>query len=217
MSTVNELLKTMKAAFFGEPVPPVAAPVAPTLAAPPTPAPQVAPVGTIYKTKDGIELNIIQAGDKPATGDMVTIAGVAAPAGEYILEDDSVVTVDQMGMITVFTPGAPVTTGLTVPQPPTFEERLASLENAISKLNTPSAPVIPVAMETQLNAATEKIEKHNKTIKELFELVEKLVKEPTADPVTLTGDKKEKFEKLNRRDERLKQIAETIAKNKVLA
>lgn len=54
------------------------------------------------------------------------------------------------------------------------------------------------------------ITKHEETIKGLFELVEKLVELPTADPVTLTGGKKEKFENQNKREERISKMAEAV-------
>jgi hypothetical protein len=86
-------------------------------------------------------------------------------------------------------------------------------------------------LQTSLEAATAKLQsafekaesqqaiitKHEETIKGLFELVEQLVELPTADPVTLTGRQKEKFDKQNEKDERLKKISEAIQKQKALA
>lgn len=88
-----------------------------------------------------------------------------------------------------------------------------------------------VPLQTSLEAATAKFEtankivetqqqtilKHEETIKGLFDLVEKLVELPTADPVTLTGRQKEKFDKQSARDERLAKIAEAVKNQKALA
>jgi hypothetical protein len=93
-----------------------------------------------------------------------------------------------------------------------YKENLAplqsSLESATAKLQT--------AFE-KAEAQQETINKHQQTIKDLFELVEQLVETPTADPVTLTGRKKEQFDKSSARDERLSKIAEAIKKQKALA
>lgn len=77
---------------------------------------------------------------------------------------------------------------------------------------------------SSLMASSEKVEaqekiiaKHEETIKGLFELVEKLVELPTADPVTLTGNKKALFEKMNAKEERMTRIADALKKNKALA
>jgi hypothetical protein len=70
---------------------------------------------------------------------------------------------------------------------------------------------------SQIESQKETIAKHEQTIKDLFDLVEKLVELPTADPVTLTGNKKEKFEKENAKQLRLERIAEAVKKQKALA
>src|ERR1051325_2752781 len=82
-----------------------------------------------------------------------------------------------------------------------YKESLAplqtSLEAATAKFETANKIV-----ETQQQT----ILKHEETIKGLFDLVENLVELPTADPVTLTGRHKEKFDKQSARDERLAKI-----------
>lgn len=79
-------------------------------------------------------------------------------------------------------------------------------------------------MQTSMEAATAKLQsafekaesqqaiitRHEETIKGLFELVEKLVEMPTADPVTLTGTKKEKFENQNKKEDRIAKMAESV-------
>lgn len=93
-----------------------------------------------------------------------------------------------------------------------YKESLAPLQTSLE------------AATVKLQSAYEKVEsqqtiitKHEETIKGLFELVEQLVEMPSADPVTLTGAKKEKFEKMTAREERLQKIAEALKKQKALA
>lgn len=93
-----------------------------------------------------------------------------------------------------------------------YKETLAPLQVSIE------------AAETKLQSQFEQIEsqkeiiaKHQQTIKDLFELVEKLVELPTAEPVTLTDRQKEKFDKQATRDEKLARIAEAVKKQKALA
>lgn len=52
--------------------------------------------------------------------------------------------------------------------------------------------------------------KQQETITGLFELVEKLVEVPTADPVTLTGNKKEQFERADKREKKFENIAAAL-------
>lgn len=82
-----------------------------------------------------------------------------------------------------------------------LEAATANLQNAFEKAEAQQAIIT----------------KHEETIKGLFELVEKLVEMPTADPMTLTEGQKAKFEKQNARDERLKKIAEALKTQKALA
>lgn len=257
--TPKEIFAKIKDAFNT----PVAVAAAP-------PAPPV-PVVKSYKLQDGTEISIMQAGDTPAAGDMVTINGVAAAEGLYTMEDGSSITVDATGMVTLYTPAvalaappAPPPAAPAPAQPVTLsaedfaamvakfaigstEERLTNAEimlkalmecnfgyeirkgqeaSAIEAYKESLAP-----LQTSLEAATAKLQsafekvetqqaiiiKHEETIKGLFELVEKLVELPTAEPVTLTGNKKALFEKMNAREERLKKFADALKENKALA
>lgn len=62
----------------------------------------------------------------------------------------------------------------------------------------------------KVDAQQEIINKHQQTIKDLFELVEKLVELPTADPQTLTDGRKQKFENQNKREDRIAKMAEAV-------
>jgi hypothetical protein len=93
-----------------------------------------------------------------------------------------------------------------------YKESLAPLQTSLESASN------------KLQSAYEKLEsqqtiigKHEETIKGLFELVEQLVEMPSADPVALTGAKKEKFEKMTARDERLQKMADALKKQKALA
>lgn len=52
----------------------------------------------------------------------------------------------------------------------------------------------------------DRIKKQDETIKGLFDLAEALIGEPTAPPVTLNGNKKEKFDRLQKKDEKFEGI-----------
>jgi hypothetical protein len=199
--TAKEILAKVKAVFE--------APVVPsTDPAPTTPAPKQ------YKLQDGTAIEVSQAGDDIAPGDSVTVAGVPAAAGELILEDGSTIVVDANGVVTEVKPVEPVTTDLSnVPAQPTVEERLAKIEEALSKLSAPAIPT-GLATEAQLQAATQKIERQDEKIKGLFELAEKLAETPTADPKTLTGNKKELFERTQAKEQKLEGIASAITQMK---
>jgi hypothetical protein len=264
--SIKEIWEGVKAAF-NTPVPaPAPAPPAPA----PTPAPAAMAAKT-YKLHDGTEISISQAGELPAVGDLVTIAGVPALANTYTLEDGATITVDATGAITVYTaapaPPVPAPTPAPPPAPVTLsvmsaedvaamyakfatgtpEERLANAEIMIKALMensfgwkiregnenqaiqvykdtmTPTAPAPTVTIE-QMNSAFAKadeqakeIEKLNNTIKLLLDLTEKLVELPTADPVTLTGSKKEKFDAQNKKEERIAKMAAAVAEMKAEA
>lgn len=93
-----------------------------------------------------------------------------------------------------------------------YKESLAPLQTSLD-----AAKAEMQSAFEKVEAQQEEINKHKQTIKDLFELVELLVQEPNADPVTLTGRQKEKFEKMITRDERLAKIADAVKKQKALA
>lgn len=70
------------------------------------------------------------------------------------------------------------------------------------------------AYRTGMEEAQKEIATQKETIKGLFEVCEKLAETPTAEPQTLTGTKKEKFEKLNKREQRIATIGNAIAQLK---
>jgi hypothetical protein len=116
----------------------------------------------------------------------------------------------------------PVTTDMTTapvapvaPAQLSVEERLAAVEEELAKIKKPA---VPTAAETQLQATSQKFEaqvkKHEETIKDLFGLVEKLCELPTADPVTLTGNKKDKFDRINAKEKKIEGIAAAIKEMK---
>lgn len=219
MSTAKETAKDIwlkVKAIFDAPI--VAPPIAP--APNPIVAPVAAATDTPFKLKDGTDITI--GIDDPAVsalpdaGDIVKIAGAPAPAGDYTLEDGTTFTTDATGAITVLTAMAPMTQPEFVAPPvPTLEQRLATLEAELAKLKTPAMPT-GMATEAQLQAATQKIDKQDEIIKGLFELTEKFVDMPTADPITLSGNKKDKFDKAEAREKKFERIGQAISdlKNK---
>lgn len=84
-----------------------------------------------------------------------------------------------------------------------------------------STPTVTLDQMSSVFAKTEKfdaqakiIAKHEETIKGLFELIEKLVDLPTTEPKTLTGTKKEKFDKEKKKEEYFQGIADSLIKLK---
>lgn len=83
-----------------------------------------------------------------------------------------------------------------------YKEGLAPLQTAVTE------------MTSQLKASSDKIAeqqatitKHQETITGLFELCTALTELPTAEPVTLTGSRKEKFDAQNKKEERIEKMA----------
>lgn len=183
--------------------------------------------GSVFvdNTDDG--LADIDAGDKVYSDPEMTIP---YPDGTFkIAGTDFSFTVVGGSVSTIADPdgtgpgspiGAPPVTQPDFVAPPvkTVEERLQALEAELSSLKAAAlatqAPVMPtgLATEVQLQAASQKIDKHEATIKQMFELVEKLVEEPTADPKTLPANKKEGF--AAKKEEHLKIFADSIKKLK---
>lgn len=89
-------------------------------------------------------------------------------------------------------------------------------------LGTAAAPAAPsmedmgsmFAKAEKFDAQTAIIARHEETIKGLFELIEKLVELPTAEPKTLTGNKKENFERAKKKEEYFEGIAASLKKIK---
>ena len=129
-----------------------------------------------YTLKDGTEVYI----DKLEVGGVVTVEQetmAPAPAGEHELADGTVIVVGEGGVISEIKPApapemepeaAPVEAAVLPAQ--NFDEKFAAYDAKFSALEEEN---------TNLKAA---FAKADEAIKGLFELVEKLVKEPTTEP-----------------------------------
>jgi len=80
-----------------------------------------------------------------------------------------------------------------------------------------ATPAVSIEQMSSVFAKAEKadeqaktIVRHEETIKGLFELVEKLVDMPGAEPKTLTGSKKESFERTKKKEEYFESIAASL-------
>jgi hypothetical protein len=255
--TAKEILAKVKAVFVGEQMPPTA------------PAP-TAPTAKSYKTTEGTEISVTQAGELPAPGDAVTINGAPAPEGILTLEGGATITVDAAGIVTAYTPAVAMAAPPVPPAPPapptpvtlsaepkpltaeevnvmlarfatgTPEERITNLETMVKALmecnfgweirkgqeqtaiqtykdtlagtqtQVAQAATQMASQKTTIDEQATTIARHEKTIEGLFELVEKLTELPTAEPVTLSGAKKEKFDNQNKREERIQKMAEAM-------
>lgn len=237
--TAKEILNKVKA-IFAEPVPPVA-PIVAADPAPPAPigvacpladgrvmtctpdmSPGAActidgaptPVGE-YPLADGSTVSVVQEGviaEVKSASPMTQPAPVDLTAGNV------------QSMYAKFATGTP-------------EERLANLETMVKALmecnfgyqirQGQENQAIQIYKDTieptqaavtqqasQLAVVEKKIEKQDKVIEGLFELAEKLAETPTADPVTLTGNKKDQFEKSAAKEKRIEKLAGAIAQLK---
>lgn len=91
----------------------------------------------------------------------------------------------------------------------TYKDTLAPTQAALSTAQEKLA-----TQATALQAAEQKIEKYGKVIEQQFELIEKIIETPTANPVTLNGSKKDRFDKLESLEKKFEQMGEFIANAK---
>lgn len=268
---MKDIFTKVKALFDA---PPPVAPVAPVTPADTSNA-------TVYTLQDGSQIAVQQAGDLPAPGDMVTVAGAPAPQGILTLQDGSMITCDATGAVTLYTPvgGAPVTTDVpgadaakpapaaAVPAMPAKsavpgvpgktgynEQDAAALVAAFdtstgNDLMTVLVTCVKALMQsefgwqileqkrladtnaaitvyqTSLQASTQKfaaqekliagqkalIDKHEATIKGLFEILEKVVELPTAAPKTITSPKKDEIEEAKKKTQsKFERMADSL-------
>jgi hypothetical protein len=119
--TAKEILLKIKAAFDFPAAPPATPPAAPAI---PT-----VPTAKVYKLTDGVtDISIMQAGEYPAAGDMVTINGAPAPANTYTLADGATIVVDATGAIATYT-------AMAAPAPPPPA--------------APPAPAVPITLTAE--------------------------------------------------------------------
>ncbi len=173
--------------------------------------------GTVYVDVSDDGISDIDAGDKVYSDAALTVPyadgtykvtgtafGFTVAAGAVTDVQDA----DGTG------PGAPIgdpnamaapvtTTAPPAPATPTMEQRVKAIEEKL-------AIAQPTAMTAEFSAMEQKANKQDEIIKQLFELVDLLVKEPTAEPATLTGTKKEKFDKRAVKEDKFKGILEGI-------
>lgn len=198
----KEILQKIKAVFE--------APLPPTL---PAPEPTELSPCVECTLPDG---RIMVCTPSCEVGATCTIDGQPAPDGVYecTIEDGSTCTCTVAnGICTDVQMPQPVTAE--VPPTPSFEERLAALEASIAELKkcTPQMSQVE-ATQTQLQEAEARMSKQDEVIEGLFELAEKLAETPTAEPTTLNGNRKQKFERTLAREEKIEGIANAITQLK---
>lgn len=155
MEDIKDLWKAFKDKFLGE-----VAPVAPPAAAPVVPA-----AFKEYKTADGVVVEI----DKLEVGGIVTVAGVPAPAGDFTLEDGTIVSCTEGGVIATVTPPA------AAPEAPAAPDFSSQFADITSKLQ---------ATEGKFSEVIGRMDKAELAFKELASIVEKILALPTVESVT---------------------------------
>lgn len=129
------------------------------------------------------------------------------PDGTYAVTGTSFKFTVAGGIVTATEGDINATQTPAVVPPPALQPlpQITALQAAVDSLkeeNTKLANALELANAT--------IQKHEKTIPALFELCDELTKVPTTDPVALTGRKKDLFERANKKDERLNNIAQNL-------
>lgn len=193
----KDILKGIKQLFNEAP----AAPFAP--AAPVVP---IALATKIYKTTEGVEVTIEQAGETPAVGEKATVNGAPAPAGTHTFEDGSSITVDDTGTITACMPaGTPAAPEAPAPEIEmglkekcdALEARLMILETELEKLRQPT---------TQMESVTTRMAAQDDRIKKMVEFFEEIIAQPTAAPATRTVERT----KFSEREAKMERLAASI-------
>lgn len=154
------------------------------------PPPGGPPAPESYTCADG---TIIQIAGGLTAGNAVMIVGAdgapsAAPAGDYTLEDGTVITVDN-GMIGAVTPGVGMSK-----ETPLDEKTLKAINDAVSAAMTaPAAEATALRAEVAIlktQLATQRTEFAN-LMADAMGVVEEIAKEPAADPVGKPSKKQE--------------------------
>lgn len=224
--TAKELLLKIKKAFEEKkvfdtttppPAPPPAAPADTTTASPSAYA--VDGGGTIYVDNSDDGIADIDTADKVYSDPAMT---VPYPDGTYKVTGTDFGFTVAAGIVGTVTdpdgtgPGAPITDPgamATPPVPPvtatpppakSMEQRMTELEAALANMG--------VKCEAAIKAERDKVIKHENTIKEMFTLIDMLVKEPTAEPRTTTPATKTAFDRAEKRNEKFQQMAENLKK-----
>lgn len=193
----------------------------------------------VYKTADGTEVTVEQAGDVPAAGEKVMIAGAPATAGTWALEDGSSLVTDESGLVVSYTaaapaaPAAPVTPVTQMSQTPQTPEEIKALydsfgtgtpEEQIQKLAIVCKALMENCFGWQLREEQEKasreqalavykngFEKQDEKLTAMFEFFEELIKQPTAAPITAPENRRTKFlTEKEKADERMRRMGEAI-------
>lgn len=158
---------------------------------------------TAYTAGTPVTVDPLDAGKTPPAAAPPAVPAAPAPPKQFELTQASMAA-----MFASFATGTP-------------EDRIANLElvckalmdscfgwqirEAQQKANTDQA--ILIYKQDLVNAQAAALAKQDEKITGMFEIMEKLVEVPTADPVTLTGRKKEQFDASKKKEDRFEQIA----------
>ncbi len=160
----------------------------------------------VYKTADGTEVTVEQAGDVPAAGEKVMIAGAPATAGTWALEDGSSLVTDESGLVVSYTEAAPAEP--VVPEMDmakrceALESRIGLLEAELEKLRQPV---------TQMAGMESAFSKQDEKLTAMVEFFDELIKQPTAAPITAPENRRTKFlTEKEKADERMRRMGEAI-------
>jgi hypothetical protein len=151
------------------------------------PAPETAPEmvqPTKVKTKDGVEVEVSEMG----VGGIVTIQGQPAPVGDLTLEDGTVLSVGDNGVITAIVPAEPM-----------VEDMTKQMQNKFNAFETATNEKFS-AYEQKFADYEAKLSKATKVIEGLLSLTQTLAEQPTGvpDPVATGKNNFAKTEKVEK-------------------
>lgn len=181
MNKILDELKAFKEKFFGE-MPPA--------------APQA--MGLEVVLKDGTPAMI----DKMEVGGVVMVNGAPAPAGNLELQDGTVLTIGEGGVI------ASVGTASPEAPPTDYNSQFAAYEERLSKYET------EFAQHTQaFTALTQEFTQAKEQMKQLVDIVEKFMAQPSAE--TVAGSQSQfNSQKEITKEEKRKELAQLFQKIK---
>jgi hypothetical protein len=164
-----------------------------------------APSGTTVKTKDGQELSV----DKMEAGGVALQNGQPAPAGEYELEDGTVLVLAEGGVIAEVKAAnpnpAPEMNVNPAPAPSNYDAQFSEINQKFESYEQKFA-----AYEQRFAGAEATITKQQEAIGSLVTLVEQLAKTPVANPPA----DPHKFSKAEPREDRIEATASAFAELK---
>lgn len=146
-----------------------------------------------------------------------TVAGGVVTAVNDVAGTGPGAPVDPATLAKPATPATPATPAIPAPPVTLSAEEVQAMYAKFKTENIDPVQAALASAVTAIEAANKKIEaqdkviaKYDEVIKGVFEFMEALAKEPTATPVTVPPQKKEKFDKAAKNEEKFEKYAKVL-------